>query len=107
MKNKNNQILKHSAKTHPMQNNPYVNNEPYYEPSSDYINEEYIIGPGESRSGSFFNENQQNFSDYSLIGSNDMYDNVSFYNVNKNTNYKDKKNPNYIKGIYIESPYDE
>ena len=30
-----------------------------------------------------------------------------YYNINNNVNYKDKKSPNYIKGMYIESPYQE
>ena len=36
-----------------------------------------------------------------------MGGNENFYNINKNINYKDKKSPNYVKGMYIESPFDE
>jgi hypothetical protein len=86
-------------------NNDYINNDHI---NNDYINNDYMT---ENR----FNtpsiiENNQNFSQYSLINSDDNSgagDNSSYYNIRKNINYKDKKNPNYIKGIYMESPYDE
>lgn len=79
--------------------NDYINN--------DYINNNYIAGPSESRFSSLNINNDQNFSQYSLINYNDNYDSSPYYNIDKKINYKDKKNPNYIKGMYIESPYDE
>lgn len=111
--NMNNEKIKNNIRTINQNTNNKVRHTQNYNRTHDishnnnYINEEYIIGPAESRSGSFFDENQANYSDYSLITSNDMYDNGSYYNINKNMNYKNKKNPNYVKGIYIESPYDE
>lgn len=55
----------------------------------------------------YLSENQSNFSQYSLIESNDIGHANDFYTINRNINYKDKKSPNYIKGMYIESPFEE
>jgi large-conductance mechanosensitive channel len=45
--------------------------------------------------------------DFSLINSNYLSDNNTYYNVNKNMDYTNENNPNYIKGLYIESPYEQ
>lgn len=55
----------------------------------------------------YLDETQSNFSQYSLISLNDMDVNDGYYNINKNINIKDKKSPNYVKGMYIESPFQE
>ena len=55
----------------------------------------------------YINDNETQLSNYSLVNS-DNYDyNDNYYSVNKNINYKDKKSPNYVKGIYIESPFEQ
>lgn len=55
----------------------------------------------------YLEDEQSNFSQFSLISSNEMDFNDNYYNVRNNINYKDKNSPNYVKGMYIESPYQE
>jgi hypothetical protein len=87
-------------------NNDYLNND-YL--NNDYINNtNYTLEPIKNNESSLNINGTHNYPHYSLINSELNNDNTStFYNINKNINYKDKKNPNYIKGIYIESPYEE
>ena len=72
-------------------------------PKNNYLENDYL----ENRNTDEMIDNNPQYSGYSLINSNFDCGESLFYNVNKNINYKDKKNPNYIKGIYIESPYEE
>lgn len=92
----NNQVINH--KNSPKINHYENSNNNYYGfPNNDmYIDRE-----------DYLNENQSNFSQYSLIESNDLGSNNDYYTLKRNINYKDKKSPNYIKGMYIESPFEE
>ena len=90
---KNNQVIHHK--------NKQQNNNPNYNYHNNPNNNIYIDRDN------YLDEPQTNFSEYSLIESNDMGSSNDFYTLKRNINYKDKKNPNYIKGMYIESPFEE
>lgn len=80
-------------------NNKIVNDNVNYQNNYENFNTIHI-------DKDYLNENSQNYSNYSLIQSNE-FTNDGFYTINRNINYKDKKSPNYIKGMYIESPFEE
>lgn len=71
-------------------NSVNLNNLPQIQnPNDDYLENHY------------YNDEPQ----ISLMSANEL-DDGNYYNI-QNANYKDKKSPNYINGIYIESPYQE
>lgn len=110
LSNINNQKINKNIK---LINNENFNNEPddniYYNNNNNYYNDNYNNYNNNQMfiDRNYLDENQSNFSKYSLISSNDMDFNDGYYTVNRNINFKDKKSPNYVKGMYIESPFQE
>jgi len=83
---------------------------------NNYTNDQYF--------NKSINDEVNNYNDFSLIAPNpnsnpnlnpnsnpneNLYTNntMGYLNINKNINYKDKKNPNVVNGVYIDSPFEE
>jgi hypothetical protein len=75
---------------------------------TDYLQDNYLQDNYLQENYSQNNYLQDNYVDnnFSLINNN-IETSTDFYSINKNVNYKNKKSPNYIKGLYIETPFEE
>ena len=101
---KNNEIIKQAQS----QKYDYIENE-YLEPAEQtHINNtpQSNIFTNKMAEYASYEPTTQSL-DYSLINSNYISDNNKYYNLTKKPDYANEDNPNYIKGIYIESPYEQ